>query len=142
MTRYTIPLIVLILLLTSCGDASPPTSIEFDAPAEVVASVTADDLLGIWIGPQEQPNLRFTEDGRYCLAHYRDELDTFPGDCGSFAVEDMVLTLTSDQGYCKGEIGEYNLSRTTMGQLQMNSVSDECNERRSNIDNVKLQPES
>lgn len=141
MIRHTIQLIVLILLLTSCGEA-PPTPIKANAPAEPVASVIDDDLLGIWVGSQEQPNLRFTEDGRYCLAHYRDELDTFPGDCGTFEVEDEVLSLTSDQGYCKGETGTYKFSRTTLGHWQLRAISDDCTERFSNINNITFKPSS
>ena len=107
-----------------------------------VANVTEDDLLGIWVGPREQVFLRFTEEGKYCLALDRDELDTFPGDCGTFEVMDMVLTLTSDSGYCVGEIGMYNLVRNMIGQLQMNAMPDACNERRSNINNKTIRPDS
>jgi hypothetical protein len=140
MSRRYIQLIVLVLLLTSCGDAPPP--IEANAPAEPLDSFTEDDLLGIWVSTQEDVVLRFTEDGRYCLAKFRDELDTFPGDCGSFEVVDMVLTFTSDQGYCKGEIGIFSLAVNPIGQLQMKATSDDCYERRVNIDNKTLGPGS
>jgi hypothetical protein len=131
-------LLLLVLVLTSCRAAPPPTPIEANAPAVPEASVTDEDLLGIWVGTQGQPYLRFTEDGRYCLALFREELDAFPGDCGTFKVEDMVLTFVSDQGYCKGETGTYDLALTTLGRLQMKVSSDDCHERNSNVNNTKF----
>jgi hypothetical protein len=116
MSRRIIQLSVLVLLLTCCGEAPP--QMEADGPDESMSSFTTEDLFGIWGGPQEPGYFRFTEDGRYCLSWNRDELDTFPGDCGTFEFEDMVLTLTSDKGYCQGEIGSYSISLSVIGQLQ------------------------
>ncbi len=133
---------VVVLLLVGCGETSQSETIGTPASDNVSASVTTEDMFGVWVGTQGTPYLGFTEEGRYCLAKWGDELDTFPGDCGTFEISDMVLTFTSDQGYCKGETGTYDISKKSLGRILMKVSSDDCLERRSNISGKQFAPES
>jgi len=142
MSRRFIQPIVLVLLLTGCGGAPKSTPIEADAPAEPVASVPKGDLVGVWVGTEGQPSFRFAEDGRYCLSIIRDELDTLPGDCGTYEVSEMSLVLTSDKYTCKGDVGSYEFEVTELGQLHIKVFDDDCFERMTNIDNEIFEPES
>jgi len=105
------------------------------------ASITTEDLVGVWKQPNHRYYMQFKQDGTYRVASAIENLEPQPRFFGRFQLEGTLLSfITSDESRkgkslneCPTQTGHYYLKLTEEGQLQLTLHEDPCFGRRLTI---------
>ena len=122
--------VVLLLLLSSCGEPQSPATIN-----------SAVELAGVWhrttrTGFGGEVYRQYTEDGSYRMGSSLEELEAQPRVEGRFWFEDAQIVVQDTAGLpaydiCVegGKTGRYDLEMLENGHIRFVLVEDECADR-------------
>ena len=122
--------IVLLLLLSSCGEPEGPAAI-----------TSAEELAGVWYRTTRsefggEMYRRYTADGTYRMGSSLEELEAQPRVEGEFWFEGeqfVMREVAALPGYdaClqAGQVGRYTVERLANGHIRFVVVEDDCSDR-------------
>jgi hypothetical protein len=96
------------------------------------ASITVEDLIGMWKDDDGPDFLQLNGDGTYAVAPINpDFLEKAPVEIGEFRLEGTSITYmaSSESAFCTGQTGSYQVELIEEGKLQFELQEDACQVR-------------